>query len=201
MNCFDQALSSVTRLRLLAAVIMCLNLCAVPLAYEAHGLPPEWARKIETPHLSNFYKVSEDLYRSAQPSADGFRELERMGIKTVINLRSLHSDEAALKDTTLRSEGIEMIAAFPSDDQVVQFLRIISKKENGPFLVHCQHGADRTGTMTAIYRIVVQGWSKDAAIAEMTQGGFGFHKIWNMTLVPYLRDTDLKVLKEEAGLE
>jgi len=145
--------------------------------------------------------VSEDLYRSAQPSANGFKELQRLGIRTIINLRSRHSDKAALKDTTLRCEEIEMTAAFPSDEQVVQFLRIISNKDDGPFLVHCQHGSDRTGTMTAIYRMVIRGWSKDEAVAEMTHGGFGFHTIWRMTLVPYRRKTNVDLLKEKAGLK
>ncbi len=29
------------------------------------------------------------------------------------------------------------------------------------------------GLMAAMYRIVVQGWSKEDALNEMTQGGFG----------------------------
>ena len=44
--------------------------------------------------------------------------------------------------------------------------------------MHCQQGADRTGTMMAFYRIAVQGWPKDDAIAEMKNGGYGFHSIW-----------------------
>lgn len=40
-----------------------------------------------------------------------------------------------------------------------------------------RHGSDRTGTMCALYRIAVQGWSKEDAIREMTAGGFGFHRI------------------------
>ena len=36
-----------------------------------------------------------------------------------------------------------------------------------PVFVHCKHGADRTGTMVAFYRILFEGWSKDEAIREM----------------------------------
>ena len=35
-----------------------------------------------------------------------------------------------------------------------------------PGLVHCMHGADRTGTLRAPYRIAVQGWSKDDPIKD-----------------------------------
>lgn len=54
--------------------------------------------------------------------------------------------------------------------------------------------------MCALYRMAFQGWSKDEAIDEMTQGGFGFHKIWNATLVNYLRGVDVDALKTKAGL-
>ena len=52
---------------------------------------------------------------------------------------------------------------------------------------------------TAIYRIAVEGWSKDEAIAEMTRGGFGFHEIWK-NLVEYVRELDVERLKREAGI-
>ena len=56
-----------------------------------------------------------------------------------------------------------------------------------------------TGMMTAIYRIAVEGWSKEDAIAEMTQGGFGFHEVWK-NLVDYVRELDVERLKREAGI-
>lgn len=39
--------------------------------------------------------------------------------------------------------------------------------------MHCKHGSDRTGLMSAMYRVVVENWSKEDALKEMTQGGFG----------------------------
>ena len=59
-----------------------------------------------------------------------------------------------------------------------EFLSIVSDTNNLPLLVHCQHGADRTGTMCAMYRIVKQGWSADEAIKELEEGGYGFHSMW-----------------------
>ncbi|MEN1377800.1 tyrosine phosphatase TpbA, partial [Pseudomonas aeruginosa] len=43
----------------------------------------------------------------------------------------------------------------------------------GPVLMHCKHGNNRTGLFAAMYRIVVQGWDKQAALEEMQRGGFG----------------------------
>ena len=55
--------------------------------------PARWAIPIrDQPGLPNLHKVSETLYRGAQPEEEGFETLKTMGIKTVINLRTLHSD-------------------------------------------------------------------------------------------------------------
>lgn len=159
-----------------------------------------WSARIRSRFLSNFRQVSPDLYRGAQPDRRGMKELERIGIKTVINLRKLHTDRDEMEGTSLRSEHIPMTAMFPENAQVVRFLRIVAKKENGPFFVHCLHGSDRTGTMVAFYRIVFQGWTKKRAIAEMTEGGFGFHKIWSATLIPFIHNADIERLKEPAGV-
>jgi protein tyrosine/serine phosphatase len=51
--------------------------------------------------LKNFAKVSDILYRGAQPTKEGFAELKKLGIKTVINLRAKHSDEELIKGLDL----------------------------------------------------------------------------------------------------
>jgi protein tyrosine phosphatase (PTP) superfamily phosphohydrolase (DUF442 family) len=180
--------------------------CLLPGAWPAPGLAADdvskgrWAERIANSHLQNFHKVSDNLYRGAQPSPAGMRELQRMGIRTIINLRDWHSDRTALKGTSLRYEHIRMSAAWPRDKDVIRFIQIISKQENGPFFVHCQHGSDRTGTMCAVYRVAFQGWNKNEAIEEIIKGGFGFHKIWNTTLIPWFRKANVERLKGLAGL-
>jgi protein tyrosine/serine phosphatase len=60
------------------------------------------------------------------------------------------------------------------DADVLKALRTIRDAESkGPVLMHCKHGSDRTGLMAAMYRVIIQGWSKEEALDEMTQGGFG----------------------------
>lgn len=164
------------------------------------GRNPKWAVPIEKPGCPNLFKVSGDLYRGAQPEAKGFRELKKMGIKTVINLRKLHSDIDLIGDTGLAYEAIPMWTWHPEDEDVVRFLKIVTNKDRIPVFVHCQHGADRTGTMCAIYRMAMQGWTKDEAIEEMTKGGFSYHDIWDASLLSYLRDLNIEALKQRAGI-
>ena len=160
---------------------------------------PTWAAKIEQPGLPNLHRVAPNLYRSAQPTAGGFQAAEKLGVKTVINLRAWHSDDEEAAGTKLRIEHIRFKTWHPEDEEVVRFLQIVTRRGHGPWLVHCQHGADRTGTMIAIYRIAVQGWKKDDAIREMTSGGFGYHAIWS-NLIRYLRALDIDALKKKAGI-
>lgn len=155
--------------------------CGVPCAGgpDLAVRPAQWASPCLLAGVCNLHKVSDDLYRSAQPTAEGLRNLKANGIKTVVSLCSFHSDLQCGNDYTgPRYEPIYMKAWHPEDEDIIKFLKIVTDKQRTPVLVHCTHGADRTGTICAVYRIVVQGWSKQEAIKEMTAGGFCFHTIW-----------------------
>jgi len=158
------------------------------------------AVKLERPGVKNLYQVAPGLYRCAQPTARGMRELEALGIKTVINLRPFHSDKDEAKGTSLKRERISFKTWHPEDSDVIRFLKIVSDTNRAPFAVHCLHGSDRTGMMIAIYRIAFEGWTKDEAIAEMTGPDFGFHEIWQ-NLIRYLRALDVGKIKRKAGIK
>ncbi len=158
-----------------------------------------WAQHLEKPGLKNFARVSDDLYRGAQPSPEGFQELKALGIKTDINLRDMHSDGEKLDGAGITYEHIHFKTWHPEDEDVVRFLRIVTDEKKGPFFVHCRHGSDRTGMMCAIYRVAVEGWTKDEAIEEMTKGDFGFHPLWQ-NLIGYIQGLDIEKIKKEAGI-
>lgn len=164
-------------------------------SFMSAPLSPVWAVPVPKPGLSNLYYVSDDLYRGDQPTAEGFRQLEAMGVKTIINLRFFHNDREKMADTNLAYEEIPMNAWHAEDEDAVRFIILVSDTSRAPFFVHCEHGADRTGMMCAIYRIVIQGWTKEEAIAEMTRGGFGFHGIWE-SIIEYLRELDVDKRKQ-----
>lgn len=157
------------------------------------------AQPIKAPGLPNFHKVSEQLYRGEQPAPEGFTELKKRGIKTVVNLRAFHSDKEHLAGTGLAYESISFKTWHPEEEDMVAFLKIVTDTAKQPVFVHCQHGADRTGTMCALYRMAVEGWPADEAIKEMKEGGFGFHAIWQ-NLEPFLRGLNIAELKKKAGM-
>lgn len=165
---------------------------------------PKWARPIERPGLPNLHQVSDALYRGAQPEPQGFAELHELGVKTVVNLRGFHSDRDEIRESGLPEGAIDYVhirmhAWSAEDEDIVAFLKVMADEQNHPVFVHCQHGADRTGTMSAIYRIAFEGWSNEDALKEMLYGGFGFHSVWG-NLVEYLSKVDIVRLKSEAGI-
>lgn len=185
------------------AVVTVFSLILFNSAYAAETSPTHrpahWAKPIPMEGVPNLHKVSETLYRSAQPSAAGMKNLKAMGIETVVNLRSSHSDRALIEGTGLTYEHIKMKAWHAEEEDAVRFLQIVTNPKHTPVLVHCQHGADRTGTMCALYRVAVQGWNKDEALREMMQGGFGFHGIWE-NLIQWINGLDIDRIKRKAGI-
>ncbi len=159
----------------------------------------QWAERIELPGCPNLHRVTDDLYRGAQPTAEGFAQLQRLGIKTVVNLRASASDLDEIGGLTLGYVHIRMDVWRVQEEDLVRFLKVVSDPRNAPCFVHCQHGADRTGVACAVFRVAVQGWSKQEAIREMTEGRFGFHPVWQ-NLVSYVRDLDVGSVRQRAGL-
>ena len=174
----------------------CLTATAPPGWDPATGArPAEWAAPVEAPGLPNLHRVDDGLWRGAQPSAEGIGALPALGVRTVVNLRTFHSDREPCRRAGLDCVQIPMQAWAASDDDLLRFLVLATDPERRPVLVHCKHGADRTGLACAVYRVVVQGWSKDAALAEMVGGEFGYHPLWD-NLVEHVRELDVEAMRQ-----
>ena len=162
--------------------------------------PATWAMPVAKPGLPNLHKVSPALYRGAQPTRAGMSELQAMGIKTLVSLRGLHDDENLTAGTSLGYVGIPFHIWHPEEEDMLKFLKVVSDPARQPVFVHCKRGIDRTGTMVALYRIAIQGWSKEEAIREMTQGGFGYDDLFP-NLISYLEKLDVEGLRQKAGIK
>jgi protein tyrosine/serine phosphatase len=142
--------------------------------------------------IAKFAHVSNALYRGAQPDRKGFEYLKKLGVKTIVNLRSMHSDRKYIKGLGFQYLSISFKAFHPEDEDVVRFIQVISNKANWPIFVHCQQGVDRTGMMVAIYRMYFESRERPKALAEMKK--FGFHEVW-VQIDKYLERIDLNKLK------
>ena len=54
-----------------------------------------------------------------------------------------------------------------------EYLAILDDPTNYPILIHCKAGLHRTGVFAAVYRMEYNGWSKQAALQEIRDLGFG----------------------------
>ena len=159
--------------------------------------PAVWATPVAIPGAPNLHRVAPNLYRSAQPEAEGFKTLAKEpGIKTVVSLRAFNSDEALADGTGIKLVRIKIHTwHIETEDVVLALANIRNAEALGPVLLHCQHGADRTGLISALYRMLYQGWSKVAALDEMLNGNFGYHAVWG-NIPRYLKTVDVEALRQ-----
>lgn len=175
--------------------IFALPVCMAKPLFEPN--PPQWASIIKAD--ANLYKVDDRLYRSEQPIADDVSSIYQQNIKTIINLRYFdRNDNQAIfggQTIDLVNEPLLTWRVRPSD--VARVLYAIERGQTkGAVLVHCYHGADRTGIVIAMYRIIYQNWTIEQARQEMQQGNFGYHSIWK-NLDKLLSETHVAQVKIE----
>ena len=149
----------------------------------------------------NFYIVDADarIYRSAQPDEASFAELKRIGVRSILNLRQGFRDTAkhpGIPDGIREYEcGINTGMMDRAD--LVRALKIIRDAPR-PLLIHCLHGADRTGAVVAAYRIVFQDWTPEEAVAEMEHPRYGMHKFFFPNLAALIRRADWPAIRREV---
>lgn len=177
--------------RFLVIILLLFPFCLLSIFYGQ-----DLAVKVDSKELSNFYRVSENLYRCDQPNKKAMLEIEKLGIKTVLNLRNRTNDNQEAKTTSLITKRVAINAWKMDYLELIKCLKIIQISES-PIAVHCLHGSDRTGVVVAAYRMVFQNWSKEKAIEEFLEPEFGFHSKWFSNLEQLLINLDIDQCKKD----
>jgi protein tyrosine/serine phosphatase len=146
------------------------------------------------PGLANVGRIAPGVYRGAQPEATGYAVLKRMGIRTVIDLRTTENDRQQVEAAGMRSIRVPILMTNNGlRENVDRTVALLADPANQPVFVHCRHGQDRTGIVSAAYRMKIQGWSLTAAEAEMQ--AFGFNDVW-INYKQFIRDYGKQVTKK-----
>lgn len=163
------------------------------LADSAVPRDTSWAVPVDK--TFNLHQMTPRLYRSALPNSSSLPLLQSLDIRTVVSFIK-EEDAAWTGNSDLILERLPMHADRIDDTDVLRALRTLhTAQSRGPVLMHCKHGRNRTGLMAAMYRIVLQGWSKEAALEEMQSGGFGEQdKLKQATR--YVRSVDVARLRQ-----
>jgi protein tyrosine phosphatase (PTP) superfamily phosphohydrolase (DUF442 family) len=177
---------------------------ALPLFAQTAALPPaapaSAPRVIQAAHgqklringIPKAGKITEGLYRGAQPSEVGLSELKMLGITTVVDLRGEDRQKVEWERKHAESLGMRFVHipvdgwAPPTDEQVVQFLSLLHDNPGQKIFVHCHFGEDRTGVFIAAYRIAADKWPAEEAIKEMYF--FGFNGLWHPSMKAFVHD-------------
>jgi len=140
--------------------------------------------------LPNLYQVNANLYRGGQPTEAGIKALARLGINTVIYLRD-GKELAKEEERWVRAAGMNFIHEpeknwrKPKRNSIDSIIERLDSVENHPIFIHCRRGADRTGTVIAVYRILRDGWTGKQANAEAKKFGFGW---WQIRMRDFIND-------------
>lgn len=163
---------------------------------------PALGQKLHIAGIHNGGKISEILYRGAQPQEQGFSELKKLGITTIVDLRGEDAEKIRWERRHAESLGMRFVNipvsgwAPPTSEQVVQFLSLLRSDSPQRIFVHCRFGDDRTGVFVATYRMAFDKWNADQAMREMYF--FGFNGFWHPTMKSFVRGFPARLNSEPA---
>ncbi len=108
----------------------------------------------------NFEEVAQGVYRSNQPDAARFATYQKLGIRSVLNLRGesrtpfyiFTQQGCAAAGLNLYTVNNLSARRAPDRDALLEVFDVFDHAERG-LLIHCKSGADRTGLISAFYLI------------------------------------------------
>ncbi len=192
---------------MLFSLLLALVLTETPAAQAAQqpSAPAQVTRtgygeRLKLPGLPNGGRISGSLYRGAQPHSEGMRQLQSLGITTIVDLRGEDAQKSEWERQQAEALGIHFVKipvsgwAPPSNEQLVQFLSLFRANPKEKVFVHCRLGEDRTGVFVAAYRMAFDGWSSEQAMNEMYF--FGFNGLWHSSMKSFVRSFESQLKTE-----
>jgi tyrosine-protein phosphatase SIW14 len=151
-----------------------------------------YAEKLEIPGVPDAGKINAYLYRGAQPSEKGLKELKALHIDTIVDLRGelrffllkrerQHAQALGMRVVSIPGNGW----SAPKDKEIAEFFALMRERPRRHVFVHCWLGSDRSGVFIAVYRIAFDGWKPEEAIQELHQ--FHFKSHWHPGMAKYIR--------------
>lgn len=127
------------------------------------------------PGVKNFGRVTDLYFRGGSVTPDGVAELHKRGVRTIIDLRDTPSpgEPDACERLGIRYLKYPLSGHESPDPRIVDEILSIISTATEPVYVHCSAGKHRAGTICAMYRMKVQGWTKEQAWDEQKSYGFG----------------------------
>jgi len=114
-------------------------------------------------------KVTDQLTRGSRiDDAAAYGKLKDQGFKGIVDLTLEGTNDAKYaKAAGLNALNVKILDnSAPTQAQMKQFLDFATDPKNQPTYVHCEAGKGRTGVAVACYRMAVNHFTPEQAIAE-----------------------------------
>jgi protein tyrosine/serine phosphatase len=132
----------------------------------------------------NKHRVSDRLWRSAQPAPHQLARLKAAGVRTIVNLRGgrEHGSWQLQKDACERlglqmAEFVVRSRGAPDRETILNAKTFFEGLEY-PVVLHCKSGADRAGFVAALFLVLHEGRPVAEALRQLSlrYGHFRFAK-------------------------
>ena len=143
---------------------------------QAQPTPPTGApapllmEKLSAEGLENLFRVQPELYSGGQPTEQGFAELAKLGVKTVISVDGAAPDVELAHHYGLRYVHLPISYGGVPEARQLELAKAL-KTLPGPVYVHCHHGKHRgpAATLAACRGLDsrVTGEAASAALQKM----------------------------------
>lgn len=121
-------------------------------------------------------KITDGLYRGSAPSPKDVKWLkDKLGINKIVSLDKETGDRID-RACKLLDIDHEKVYIDGSRQSLIEALNHNLKNlliDGGPTYIHCHHGKDRTGLISALYKCKYMGENPEEAIKEARSLGFG----------------------------
>jgi tyrosine-protein phosphatase SIW14 len=158
--------------------------------------------------IKNFDQVDAHVYRGGQPTVEGFQNLAKLGVKTIVDLREAgirsQAEDQAVTAAGMKYVNVPMTGLTPpTESEITQILAMLENSSNGPVFVHCLRGADRTGAVIAAYHIDHDKWDNVHALKDAKAHSMSFFQIPRETYIKHFQPfmVDAKVTSPAVSAE
>jgi len=121
--------------------------------------------------LHNVYRLGDSIISGSEPHGEeAFARLEEMGVRTILSVDGKIPDQELAERHGIRYVHVPIQYKGITDDEIGKIAKTFRELE-GPFFVHCFHGKHRGPAAAAVGRLILDGISREEALAEMRRCG------------------------------
>ena len=128
---------------------------------------------VETKELHNVFKLEAALYSGNAPEDEAaFRELARLGVKTIVSVDGTKPNVALAHQFGMRYVHLPFGYDGLPQARGVELAKAVQVAEGaGPVYLHCHHGKHRAPTAAAVVCRALDAWTAEQAIDFLHQAG------------------------------